>query len=177
MILNGGLLTEFGKDTKPDKHNFPRRNRIVAGMCDATIVIETAAKGGSMITAELANGYNRDVFAFPGKATDRFSTGCNFLIKTMKAKMIESADDLLKDMNWMNKEQSAKNKKQQRQLLLTLTDDEQKIYNLLNEKTELAIDELADAVNMNVSSLAGTLLEMEMNSILVSLPGKRFRLV
>ncbi len=177
MVGQGGLLTEYCSAEEMHPSNFPDRNRIVAGMCDAVVVVESAIEGGAVITANVANSYNRDVFAFPGKANDRFSAGCNFLIKTFKAKLIEGADDLLKEMNWVSEEQKSKGKKQQRQLSLTLTDEEQKIYTLLNERTELAIDELADATQMNVSSLAATLLEMEMNSILVSLPGKRFKLV
>ncbi len=177
MIAQGGLLSEYKSTDEMHPSNFPNRNRIVAGMCDAVVVVESAIEGGAVITANTAFSYNRDVFAFPGKANDRYSAGCNFLIKTFKAKMIEGADDLLREMNWVNKEQNTKGKKQQKQLLLTLADEEQKIYNLLNEKTELAIDELADATQMNVSSLAATLLEMEMNNILVSLPGKRFKLI
>ncbi len=177
MLTQGGLLSEYKSSDEMHPSNFPTRNRIVAGMCDAVVVVESAIEGGAVITANVAFSYNRDVFAFPGKANDRFSAGCNFLIKTFKAKMIEGADDLLREMNWVNKTENTKSKKQQRQLALTLTDEEQKIYNLLNEKTELAIDELADATQMNVSSLAATLLEMEMNNILVSLPGKRFKLI
>src|SRR5690606_15042095 len=100
MLLNGGLLTEFGSKTKPDRHNFPSRNRIVAGICDAIIVVETNFKGGSMITADLANGYNRDVFAFPGKITDTRSTGCNYLIRHNKAVLITDAAQLLETMGW-----------------------------------------------------------------------------
>lgn len=177
MVEQGGLLTEYHSTVEMHPSNFPSRNRIVAGMCDAIVVIESAIEGGAVITANIANSYNRDVFAFPGKASDKYSAGCNFLIKTFKAKMIEGADDLLREMNWAKAEQNTKGKKQPRQLALTLTDEEQKVYNLLNEKTELAIDELADEMQMNVSSLAATLLEMEMNSIIVSLPGKRFKLV
>jgi len=177
MVEQGGLLTEYRSSEEMHPSNFPNRNRIVAGICDAVIVVESAIEGGAVITANIANSYNRDVFAFPGKSSDRFSAGCNFLIKTFKAKMMESAEDLLREMNWAEKEQTTKSKKQLRQLALTLNDEEQKLYNLLNEKVELAIDELADATNMNVSSLAATLLEMEMNSIIVSLPGKRYKLV
>ncbi|MEJ7682267.1 MAG: DNA-processing protein DprA [Segetibacter sp.] len=118
MLQNGGLLTEFKKETLPDKHNFPRRNRIVAGMSDATIVIETAVKGGSMITAELANGYNRDVFAFPGKVTDSKSAGCNHLIKNNKAILLTDAAHLIEMLGWNTKK--AKPKKQ-KELFISLT--------------------------------------------------------
>jgi DNA processing protein len=177
MLEQGGLLTEYTSADKMHPSNFPQRNRIVAGMCDALVVVESGIEGGAVITANIANSYNRDVFAFPGKANDRASAGCNFLIKTFKAKMIEHADDLLMEMNWQQQSEPQKNRKQKRQLSLVLSDNEQKIYNTLNEQNELAIDELAGAVNMNVSLLAATLLEMEMNGILVSLPGKRYRLI
>ena len=177
MVEQGGLLTEYTSSHEMHPSNFPNRNRIVAGISDAIVVVESAIKGGAVLTANIANSYNKDVFACPGKTTDKLSAGCNFLIKTFKAKMIESADDLLMEMNWVQKEQNGKSKKQQRQLALTLNEEEQKIYNALNEKSELAIDELASHTEMNASSLASTLLEMEMNSILVSLPGKRYKLV
>lgn len=107
---HGGLLTEFRSKSKPDKHNFPTRNRIVAGMSDATIVIETEIKGGSMITAELANSYNKDVFAFPGKVTDSKSTGCNYLIKNNKAMLLTDAAELMQVMQWEDKTKSKKKK-------------------------------------------------------------------
>lgn len=131
MLLNGGLLTEFRKETKPDKHNFPKRNRIVAGMSDATIVIETALKGGSMITADLANSYNKDVFAFPGKVTDAKSAGCNHLIKSNKAILLEDSQQLLDTMGWSTKKTK---RKQQKELFITLSDDEQILVNILKEK-------------------------------------------
>ena len=137
MLLNGGLLTEFGRETKADKHNFPKRNRVVAGMCDATIVIETADKGGSMITAELANGYNRDVFAFPGKTTDIKSGGCNQLIKNNKAMLLTDAEQLIDWMGWKEKKTKAK---KQKELFIELSADEQIIINILKES--LHIDEL-----------------------------------
>lgn len=177
MVEQGGLLTEYTSRHEMHPSNFPSRNRIVSGMCDAIVVVESAAKGGALITANIANSYNREVFAYPGKATDRFSAGCNFLIKTYKAKMIEGADDLMKEMNWVSGEAQTKGKKAQRQLSLNLSEEEQVVYNLLHAKNELAIDELADSTAMNVSSLAATLLEMEMNNLIVSLPGKRYKLV
>ncbi len=177
MVELGGLLTEYASQHDMHPSNFPSRNRIVSGICDAVVVVESAVKGGAVITANIANSYNRDVFAYPGKANDRFSTGCNFLIKTFKAKMIEGADDLLKEMNWTSGEQSSKAKKAPRQLSLNLTEEERTVYTLLNTKTELAIDELADSTNLNISALAATLLEMEMNNLIVSLPGKRYKLV
>lgn len=177
MAEQGGLLTEYISSNEMHPSNFPNRNRIVAGMCDATVIVESAIEGGAVITANIANSYNRDVFAVPGKTTDKFSSGCNFLIKNYKAQMVESAEDLLKHMNWQQAAPEAKSKKQQRQLALTLSGYEQTIYNLLNEKDSASMDELTDKTNLNASVLAATLLEMEMNNILVSLPGRRYRLV
>ena len=105
---SGGILTEFRSNTKPDKHNFPIRNRIVAGMSDATIVVETGLKGGSIITAELANGYNKDVFAVPGKVTDSKSAGCNHLIKSNKAVLLTDAADLIAYMGWKKRQKSSR---------------------------------------------------------------------
>ena len=139
MVTQGGLLSEYTSKDEMRPTNFADRNRIVAGMCDAVVLIESAIDGGGVITANVAFSYNRDVFAFPGKASDKYSAGCNFLIKTSKAKLIESTDDLLREMNWVTHEQNTKGKKPQRQLMLTLTEEEQKIYNLLNEKTELLL--------------------------------------
>ncbi len=111
MLKNGGgLLTEFRSKTKPDKHNFPTRNRIVAGMSDATIVIESGIKGGSMVTAELANGYNKDVFAYPGKVTDSKSAGCNYLIKSNKAMLLTDAQQLIEIMGWEERKQKLKSR-------------------------------------------------------------------
>ncbi|HEX8356403.1 MAG TPA: DNA-processing protein DprA, partial [Segetibacter sp.] len=151
MLLNGGLLTEFKKDTKADKHNFPRRNRIVAGIADCTIVIETAAKGGSMITAELANGYNRDVFAYPGKVTDSKSSGCNYLIKTNKATLLTDAEQLIDAMGWATKKTKAK---KQKELFIELSQDEKVLVDLLKEKESIHIDELFLKSGLNSSTVA-----------------------
>ena len=131
MLNDGGLLTEFTFTTKPDKHNFPKRNRIVAGIADATIVVETALKGGSMITAELANNYNRDVFALPGKTTDTKSAGCNYLIKSNKAILLTDAAQLAEELGWQT---APVKRKAQRELFISLSDDEQKIIDKLKEK-------------------------------------------
>ena len=177
MVKQGGLLTEYKSIDPMTQHNFPDRNRIVAGLCDALVVVESAIKGGAVLTANIANSYNKDVFAYPGRSIDKTSAGCNFLIKTFKAGLIENAADLLEAMHWSSKDETSKTKKQQRQLTFSLTEDEQKIYTLLNEKSELEIDKLVELSDMNSSLLAGTLLEMEMNGIIVSLPGKRYKLI
>lgn len=172
MILHGGILTENRRACKPDKHNFPKRNRIVAGMADATIVIETALKGGSMITAELANNYNRDVFAFPGKTTDLKSTGCNHLIKSNKAMLIQNAADLVEMMGWEQK----KKKTVQRQLFVDVSDEERMLIHILQEKEEVHIDELYLESNLSSSSIASAVLSLELKGMLSLLPGKRYRL-
>ena len=174
MLQNGGLLTEFGKDTKPDKHNFPKRNRIVAGLCDATIVIETAAKGGSMITAELANGYNRDVFAYPGKVTDGKSGGCNHLIKNNKAILLTDAAQLMDCLGWTDKK--PKHKKQ-KELFIELTPDEHVIINILREKEQSHIDELYLKSGLNSSIVAAAMLSLEFQNVIASLPGKMYKVL
>lgn len=177
MIANGGLLSEYTTFDEMHPKNFPERNRIVAGMCDALIIVESTADGGAVITANLAHGYNRDVFAVPGRSLDKASAGCNMLIKNSKAALIETGKDLIEAMMWDEGKVPAKNKKQaQRELFLTLSDEEQKIYDLLNEKGEVEIDTITIASGLNSGVIAGTLLEMEMNSLIVSLPGKRYRL-
>lgn len=171
---NGGLLTEFRSKTKPDKHNFPIRNRIVAGMSDAVVVVETGIKGGSMITAELANGYNKDVFAFPGKTTDTKSAGCNYLIKSNKAVLLTGTNDLLEIMNWAEK---PKNKvKKQRELFIRLDENETLIVNILKEKEIAHIDEINLRSNLNSSAVAAAILNLELQNVIVSLPGKLYQL-
>src|SRR5690349_5940086 len=134
MVKNGGgLLSEFRSNTTPDKHNFPTRNRIVAGMSDATIVIETGSKGGSIITAELANSYNKDVFAFPGKTTDSKSAGCNYLIRTNKAVLLTDASELTEMMGWQENNQKPA-VSTQRQLFIELSSEEKVIVDILKEK-------------------------------------------
>ena len=172
----GGLLTEFKSKTKPDKHNFPTRNRIVAGMSDATIVIETSIKGGSMITAELANGYNKDVFAFPGKVTDSKSAGCNYLIKTNKAVLLTNAQELIELMSWEEKNQRPKNKIQ-KELFIELTKDEKIIIDILKEKESVPIDEINIKSGLGSSAVAAAILNLEFQSVVSSLPGKMYKLI
>lgn len=172
MLLNGGLLTEFTKGTKADKHNFPKRNRIVAGISNATIVIETAIKGGSMITAELAYNYNRDVFAFPAKTTDVKSAGCLKLIYQNKAILITGVEQLLESMGWNDK---TKNIKKQRQLFVELTSEEQQVFALIEAKGEISIDEIYTAVNLSSSNIAAALLGLELNNLIINLPGKMYK--
>jgi DNA processing protein len=171
---NGGLLTEFWSGTKPDKHNFPTRNRVVAGLCDATVVVETDIKGGSMITAELAIGYNRDVFAFPGRVNDNKSKGCNDLIRRNKAGLITSGEELLDAMNWMP--QPEKKPKIQRSLFIELTPEQKIIVDLLNLCEHMHIDEMNLKSGLNASAAAGALLTLELQGVVSRLPGKLYKL-
>lgn len=177
MVAQGGLLTEYKSIDEMIHHNFPERNRIVAALSDALIVVESAQKGGAVITANIANSYNKDVFAVPGRVNDKVSSGCNFLIKTHKATMIESGAELLEAMHWNNNSPKGRAPQQQRKLILNLPPDHQSVYNILNEKGELEIDKLVIDSALNSSMLAATLLEMEMDGIIVSLPGKRYKLI
>ncbi|MBS1745370.1 MAG: DNA-protecting protein DprA [Bacteroidetes bacterium] len=174
MILHGGLLTEFRNGTKPDKFNFPSRNRIVAGMSDATIVIETAIKGGSMITAELANNYNRDVFALPGKITDSKSAGCNYLIQNNKAILFTDSKDLMENLGWHEKKFS---RKKQRELFIELSDDEKIIIKMLQQKDAVHIDEINLGCNLSSSAIAAAILNLELQNVITSLPGKMYKLL
>jgi DNA processing protein len=137
---DGGLLSEFFSGTKPDKHNFPLRNRIVAGLSDATVVVETNIKGGSMITAKLADAYNRDVFAVPGRTNDKASSGCNHLIKYNKAILLTDAQELLEVLGWTEKKKERV--KQQKELFIELSAEEKQIIQLLQEKEMVHIDEI-----------------------------------
>ena len=172
----GGLLTEFRSKSKPDKHNFPTRNRIVAGISDATVVIETGLKGGSMITAELANSYNKDVFAIPGKVTDAKSAGCNYLIKNNKAMLLTDAAELIQVMQWEDKAKSKKEKKNQRELFIELTNEEKIIIAILREKNTVHIDEINSKSTLTSSTVAAAILNLELQNVLVSLPGKMYQL-
>ncbi len=173
LLHNGGLLTEFISNTKPGKHNFPRRNRIVAGMADCTVVIETAAKGGSMITAELANGYNRDVFALPGKVFDNKSEGCNQLIKNNKAILLTDAAQLMDVMGWVDRKVTPK---PQKELFITLTPDEKLIVDILKQQETTHIDEVFLKSGLNSSLVASAMLSLELQQVIISLPGKMYRL-
>ena len=174
MVEQGGLLTEFLSQTNPDKQNFPKRNRIVAGMCDALVVIESGIKGGSLITAELANGYNKDVFAIPGKTTDVKSEGCNYLIKNNKASLISGGDDLLEMMNWKPVAKPAH--KKQRELFIEFTPDEKIVVDILQQQDSIQIDQLYFKTGLSSSAMAAALLMLEMNGIVTSLPGKVYKM-
>ena len=171
MCENGALLSEYCSDTKARAEHFPMRNRIVAGMCDALIVVETAGKGGSMITADLAFGYNKDIFAVPGRVRDKYSEGCNRLIKTEKARLIETAADVAYAMRW---DEPAGSKLVQRQLFTTLEPDEKVLLDLISASAQPAIDEISRASNFTPGELATLLLSLEFKGAISALPGKRY---
>ena len=174
MTNHGGLLTEFCKDTKPDKHNFPKRNRIVAGMADATIVIETALKGGSMITAELAYNYNRDLFAIPGRIHDPKSMGCMELIRMNKATILTSAAQLLEILGWREMKQV---RKQQKELFIELSTEESVIVDMLKEAETMPVDLLYIKSGLSSSAIAAAILNLELQNVIQALPGKMYRLI
>lgn len=174
MMEQGGLLTEFPSETIPDRNNFPMRNRIVAGISDVTVVVESNLAGGALITAFMANGYNREVMAFPGRINDTRSAGCNELIRTQIASMITKPDDLIELMGWGKQK---KEKTVQRQLFLTLSPEEQKLTDLLQGKEAVHADELLANSGLANTALAATLLQLEMQGLVKTLPGKRYRLI
>ncbi|MFH7016160.1 DNA-processing protein DprA [Flavobacterium sp. FlaQc-47] len=174
MEENGGFITEFWSSSNPDKENFVRRNRIVAGMTEATIVIESADKGGSLITANLANDYNRDVFAVPGRVTDKYSQGCNNLIKTQKANVLTSAADLVYILNW---DIENKVKPIQKMLFVELDPEEQKVYDFLLKNGKELLDTIALKCDFPIYKISGLLLNMELKGLIRPLPGKLFEAI
>lgn len=171
---NGGFMTEFWSTSNPEKENFVKRNRIVAGISEATIVIESADKGGSLITATMANDYNRDVFAVPGRTSDKFSQGCNNLIKIQKANLLTSAADLVYILNW---DIYQKSKPIQKQLFITLDSDEQKVYDYLQKNGKEVLDSIALQCDFPIYRISGLLLNMELKGLIRPLPGKLFEAI
>ncbi len=172
MVDCGGLLSEYPSGTMPDRENFPQRNRIVAGIADAIVVVEASVKGGALITAEIANSYNRDVFAFPGRIGDEFSEGCNFLIRNNKAALLSCVADLGYVLGWEN---NIEVKRTQKQLILPLglTVEEELIFETIRlNNSPLPIDDLTIKTKLTTSQLAMNLLNMEMQGIIKALPGK-----
>jgi DNA processing protein len=172
MLANrGGLLTDFPSESKIDPGNFLRRNRIIAGLADCTIVVESASKGGAMVTADIANSYNRDVFAYPGRTTDGFSSGCNELIKKNLAAMIESSSDLMNLMGWKTNQQPV-----QQSLFLDFSEQELLILKYLQKNEIATVDDLAREMNMAVQKINPLLLNLEFNGVVKSLPGNRVKI-
>lgn len=177
MLENGGLLTEFSSKTEPDKHNFVRRNRIVAGMADAVIVAESSARGGSLITAEIANSYCKDVFALPGRISDKTSEGCNKLIANHKADILTSTDHFIEQMNWGDDTTQKRGKApSQQQLFIDLSEDEQRIVDKLTNNGAMHIDQLAKELSIPAFQLFSSLLELEMKNLIKALPGSIFEI-
>ncbi len=175
MQENGGLITEFWSKTNPDRENFVKRNRIVAGISEATIVIESAFKGGSLITADIANSYNRDVFAVPGRSSDMYSHGCNQLIKSNKAAMITSTKDLEYILNWNSEKLPAKSI--QKKLFVELDNQEENIYNYLLKEGKQNLDIIALNCNFPIHKTATILLNLELKGVTKPLPGKIFEAI
>lgn len=177
MMEHGGLLTENRFGTKPDAHNFPARNRIIAGLCDVLIVVEAADTGGALITAEIANSYNKDVFAVPGGLTQTYSIGCNTLIKTNKAHLYSSAKDLEYISNWSLAVPDSLSTVAQPSNWSSLSFDEQAILTVMKLKEgAVQIDELAWKTGMAPGALASLLLTLEFKNLVKSLPGKLYRM-
>lgn len=171
MLSDGGLLTEFPSPTKPDRENFPMRNRIIAGMADAIVVVETATRGGSIITAELANGYHKDVFAMPGPVNAPFSQGCNRLIKIHKASLIESAADIAYIMGWEKEDQKAG---RQQELAFDLSSEEKRVHELLVAENSVGVDLMTHRLSLSAGELSGILLQLEVKGLIRSIPGNRY---
>jgi len=174
MLHQGCLVTDFPSGTNPDRENFPSRNRIIAGLADATIVVEAGMKGGALITAEIANSYNRDVFSVPGNLGNYYSEGCNFLIKTNRALLVQSAEDIKYIMNW---DGARKPQVVQKKLMIDLTPEQQKIIEILEQNSETGIDKLCYESSLSPAVVANALLNLEFEGIVKSLPGKMYKLL
>ena len=174
MIESGGIISEFIPSQKPEPGHFPMRNRIVAGLSDATIVVESGEKGGSLITARLASDYNRDVFAYPGDISRPYSKGCLSLIHKNQAVLIRNSADLIHEMNWQVSEKPIA---AQRSLFANLNLREEKIISVLKTKTELTLDTIGYLSSLSVSEVSSDLLSLEFKGLVRSLPGRRFQLI
>jgi DNA processing protein len=179
MIAQGGLLTEYMTETPADKMNFVRRNRIVAGMCDATILVESAAKGGGLITARIAQDYNRAVFAFPGAVGAPYSEGCNNLIRDNGASLITSASDLISAMGWQTDAhlRQAKEKGIERTLFPNLSGEELAVVQILDKQGDMQQNQLAVATNIPIGQLTALLFQMEMKGVVKPLAGGTYHLL
>lgn len=168
---NGGFITEFWHDEQPMRENFLKRNRIVAGISKATIIIESAEKGGSLVTADIANSYNRDVFALSGRATDIYSKGCNNLIKNNQAHLLTSAEDIVKMLNWDIRQAAVP---KQEKLFVELNSSEQKIYDYLQQNGKQLLDDIAINCELPIYQLSSILIQLELKGVVKPLPGKMF---
>jgi DNA processing protein len=173
IIDNGCICSDFASNMNPERKNFIKRNRVIAGLSDATIVIESGEKGGALITADIAGSYNRDVFAFPGRTDEIYSKGCNQLIRRNGASLIEGIDDLEYFMGW---ETTEKEKFSQPSLFIDLTPDEEKVVDLLKEENPLIIDQISSELKMPGSKVSSLLMNMEFKNLVFALPGKMYKL-
>lgn len=173
ILKNGGLLSDFLSDSLPERNNFIKRNRIIAGMSDATLVIESGIKGGALITADIANSYNRDVLAVPGRPDDQWSAGCNNLIKTNKAVLVENASDIEYSLNWQPEKSKVP---AQKSLFSELDDKEKSVYELLSAENEMTIDAVCRSLDMPVFKLSSLLLQMEFKGLIKCYPGNVYRI-
>lgn len=177
MMEQGGLLSEYPFGTEPDQRYFPQRNRIIAGMADVTIVVEAAAKGGALITAEYANNYHRDVFAVPGQVGKSFSEGCNKLIKAHKAEIFTNVNDIVEALNWDMSGKQAPSPKNQVPDFSSFTEDESAVLSLLHKNKEMHIDDISWQSQVNMAKLSSLLLNLEFQGMVKSMPGKKFGIV
>ena len=168
----GGLITEFNSTDKPEAKNFVRRNRIIAALADAVIVVESPKKGGSLITAEYAVGYSKEIFTFPGRVGDTHSEGCNYLIKTNRASLIENAADLIYQLSW-----TAKPKVRQKEILPVLTDEEQKIVDILKNVDIMNVDTISFETGLPINKVLSLLFELEFKDVVKALPGRMYKLI
>lgn len=171
---NGGFVTDFWSIDEPERNNFLKRNRIIAGISEATVVIESAKKGGSLVTADIANSYNREVFAVPGRAKDEFSEGCNNLIKYQKAQLITCAADIIYHLNWSLA--AAPKKVIQPELFTELSDTENTVFTFLSQQEKTHLDAIAIACKLPIYQLSATLLNLELKGLVKALPGKQFKI-
>jgi DNA processing protein len=173
MTDKGGLLTDFLSDALPERNNFIKRNRIIAGLSDATLVVESGIKGGALITADIAASYNRDVFAVPGRPEDQWSAGCNNLIKTNKAALVESPDDIEYFLDWKPEKSKPP---VQRMLFSDLDDHEKTICELISKEGEMTIDSICRTLTIPVHKLSSQLLQLEFKGVLKCFPGNVYRM-
>ncbi|MCJ7446948.1 MAG: DNA-processing protein DprA [Bacteroidales bacterium] len=173
MVKNGGLLTDFLSDALPERNNFLKRNRIIAGLSDATLIVESGIKGGALITADIANSYNRDVFAVPGRPEDQWSAGCNSLIKSNKAILTETSDDIEYFLNWKPEKSKPP---VQRSLFSELNENEKQIFELLSGEGELIIDVICRTLDLPINKLSPLLLQMEFKGLVKCYPGNLYRI-
>jgi len=172
---NGGFVTEFWSTSNPDRENFVKRNRVIAGLSEATLVIESAEKGGSLITADIANSYNREVYALPGRPGDKLSVGCNNLIKLQKAQLVTSAADIIYMLNWQT--ENTKKKVIQPQLFIQLNETEETIVNFLKGKNKVDLDTISVSCQLPIYSISSSLLNLELKGLIRPHPGKNFELI